>query len=66
MTREQAEIEYRKLLNELVEEKEKIYEKAKADGLLKPGLDTNRDLYEEINKKYQAKIKALRESVDEE
>ncbi len=66
MTREQAEIEYRKLLNEWTEEDEEICKKAEQAGILKPGLDSNRELFEGTKKKYLEKIKALRESVDEE
>ena len=65
MTREQAEQEYRKLLNEWIEEEDNIMQKAKEDGTWKPGLDSNRELFEDLSGKYYKRIRDLQASVDE-
>lgn len=66
MDREQAEQEYKKLRRQWLIESEQIIEQAKKEGRLKPGLDTNRELFAESDKKFMDTIRKLKESVDEE
>ena len=65
MTRERAQQEYEKLLREWNEEEDKIIEQAKKEGRLKPGLDSNRELFVETGKKYRERITKLKESIDD-
>lgn len=65
MTREQIEQEYRRLFKEHVEEREKIMREAKEAGILKPGLDTNRELFVEATERFQRRIQELKDSLDE-
>lgn len=65
MTREQANREYRQLLHDWNKEEEDIIEQAKREGRLKPGLDSNRELFVETKQKYMKKIQELKDSVDE-
>lgn len=64
MTREQAESEYRKLLREWNDEEQRIMDEAKAAGILKPGLDSNRELFMETSEKFRKKIQELKDSLD--
>lgn len=64
MTREQAEQEYRKLLQEHVKERENIMREAKEAGTLEPGLDGNRALFKEVTEKFIKKINELQASID--
>ena len=59
MTREQAEQEYRKLLKDWKDEDDQIIRQAEKDGKWKPGLDSNRELFQETRNKYLNKIKQL-------
>lgn len=65
MTREQIEQEYRKLLKEQLEEREKIIKKAKEAGTLNPGLDSNRELFKDASDKFKKRIQELKDSLDE-
>lgn len=65
MNKEQAEQEYKKLRREWVDESEQIIKKAKEEGRLKPGLDSNKELFADSDKKFKDAIKKLKESIDE-
>lgn len=65
MTREQANKEYRQLLHDWNKEEDEIIEQAEREGRLKPGLDSNRELFVETKQKYMKKIQELKDSVDE-
>lgn len=65
MTRQQAELEYRKLLTEWNKEKSEIMDRAKREGIWKPGLDSNGELFKDIADKYKRKLQELRDSIDE-
>lgn len=65
MTREQIELEYRRLLKEQLEEEEKIMKMAKEDGTWKPGLDSNRELFTGSTEKFFQKVQELRNRLDE-
>lgn len=64
MTKEQAQQEYRKLLNEWNEEADNIIKEMKEAGTLEPGLDGNRMVFKKITDKYVKKIKELQASID--
>ncbi len=66
MNKEQAEQEYKELRRKWVNESEQIIEQAKKEGKLKPGLDSDRELFVETDKKFMDAIKKLQESVGEE
>ena len=65
MTREEIQKEYLKLLDENVRENQKIAKNAKENGLWKPGLDANRDLFAESNRRFKKKIDELKNMLDE-
>ncbi len=65
MDRQQAEQEYRNLLAEWTKEEDEIVEQAKREGIWKPGLDSNRELFKDIADKYKKKIQELKDSLDE-
>ena len=66
MTKEQAQEEYLKLLEKKNSEAEKIIEKAKENGTWKQGLDANKDLFIELDKTYNEKIKVLKSLIDKD
>lgn len=65
MTREDANKLFIKILRECVAEKERIRADAEKGGLIKPGLDGNRDLFTKIDKKYWARVQNLAEQIDD-
>lgn len=65
MDRQQAEQEYRNLLAEWNKEEDEIAEQAKREGIWKPGLDSNRELFKNTADKYKKKIQELKDSLDE-
>lgn len=66
MTKEQAQVEYLKLLKKKDSETEKIIEAAKRNGTWKQGLDANKELFTELNKTYSEKIRGLKSLIDED
>ena len=65
MNKEQAIKEAKKIFRESNEKAEKIIEAAKKNGTWKPGLDGNKELFAELDKETQEKLKHLRSMVDE-
>ena len=65
MKKEQAQAEYLKLLQQMIESEEKIMEEAKNKGVWKQGLDSNNVLFAENSKKFKEKIELLKTMVDE-
>lgn len=65
MTREQAEQDYHKMLQEWQDEVDRTRTELKEAGTLEPGLDGNRMVFKKITDKYVKKIKELQASVDE-
>lgn len=64
MTKEQAQEEYIKLLEMKHSKTEKIIETAKKNGTWEQGLDANKELFVEIDKSYEEKIKVLKSLID--
>lgn len=60
MNSEQAQNEYLELLNKKLNEEEKIIESTKRKGIWRAGLDSNRELFTELDAEYAKKIEALK------
>lgn len=60
MNSEQAQNEYLELLNKKLDEEEKIIESAKRKGIWRAGLDSNRELFAELDAEYAKKIETLK------
>jgi hypothetical protein len=60
MNREQVQAEYLDLLNKKLDEEEKIIEDAKKRGIWKDGLDTNRELFKDLDVEFSRKIMELK------
>ncbi|MFI3237588.1 MAG: hypothetical protein R3Y47_06095 [Lachnospiraceae bacterium] len=65
MTKEQAQEEFLKLLQQWKEEDNKVILEAKEQGTWIGGLDGDRKLFAETKKKYIEKIELLKSMVDE-
>ena len=65
MNKEQAKIEYIKIIDESIKEEERIVQEAKKNGTWKMGLDSNRELFTELHKKTIEKINLLKSMIDE-
>ncbi len=60
MNRDQAQAEYLDLLNKKVDEEKEIIEDAKQKGIWKPGFDSNRELFKELDAKFARTIEKLK------
>jgi hypothetical protein len=66
LTREQANIEGKKLFDQWVIEKEMIFEQAKSDGTYcYVGLDSNNHLIKDLNEQYKRKLEDLNSKIDD-
>lgn len=65
MNRKQANEEAQKIIDECIKKHDEITKKAKEQGLWKCGLDTNRELFKEVDKEYFAKLQELAKQIDE-
>ena len=63
MNREQGQAEYLELLNKKLDEEKKIIEDAKQKGIWRDGLDSNRDLFTELDAEFARKIEKLKERI---
>lgn len=61
MNKKQIQEEYLNLINEKVDEENKIIADAKKTGIWKAGLDSNKELFAEIDEKYARRIAELKE-----
>lgn len=61
MNREQAQSEYLDLLNKKLDEEKKIIEDAKHNGIWRDGLDSNMELFTELDAEFAKKIEKLKE-----
>lgn len=64
MTKEQAQKEFLKLLEQKVKEEDKIIKDAKEKGLWKQGLDSNNELFIDLNNEYKKKIELLKSLIE--
>ena len=60
MNKEQIQVEYLKLLNQKVDDENKIIIEAKKRGIWKEGLDSNNELFVELNTKFAKNIEELK------
>ena len=60
MNKEQIQVEYLKLLNQKVDDENKIIIEAKKRGIWKEGLDLNNELFVELNTKFAKSIEELK------
>ena len=60
MNKKQAQAEYLSLLNKKLDDEEKIIEDAKKRGIWKDGLDTNRELFKELDVEFSKKVMELK------
>lgn len=60
MTYEEAQTRYLEILRHCVDEEDAIYEKAKENGLIMPGLDSNRELFRECKERHWRMIEELK------
>lgn len=65
MTKEQAKIEFIKIIDERNKQAESIIKDAQKNGTWKMGLDANRGLFAELDKKTIEKIGKLKSMIDE-
>ena len=65
MTKEQADEEFRKILRKTTLEEERILQEAREKGILKPGLDSNKELFSESYENMKRQIELLKEMMDE-
>ena len=64
MNKDQAQSEYLNILKQYFDDKDKIIKDAKAKGTLKPGLDSNKELFAELDKEFHNKIELLKTMVN--
>ena len=60
MNKEQIQVEYLKPLNQKVDDENKIIIEAKKRGIWKEGLDSNNELFVELNTKFAKSIEELK------
>ena len=65
MNKEQANIELMKILDDRDKQAEKIEQEAKKNGTWQMGLDSNKALFAELDKKTMEKINLLKSLIDE-
>ena len=66
MTKKEADEEARKIIAKRNRKAERIIEKAKDDGIWKPGLDTNQELLRDLDKEIWNELQELANSIDEQ
>lgn len=54
------------IIKEWNDKADEIIKQAQADGIWKSGLDTNRDLFKELDAEYKQKLKDLAAQIDDE
>lgn len=64
MDKKQAAINAKKIFLEANQKADAIIKKAKKDGTWKQGLDANKELFAELDKETQEKIKRLHSMID--
>ena len=66
MTKKEADEEARKIIAKRNRKAERIIQKAKDDGIWKPGLDTNQELLRDLDKETWNELQELASSIDEQ
>ena len=65
MNKQQADIEARKIFQERNEKANEIIRQAKKDGIWQMELDSNQELFEELNRETKKKLEKLASMIDE-
>ena len=65
MNKQQASIEAKKIFREANEKADEIIKTAKQNGTWKMGLDSNKELFAELDKETKEKLKHLQSMIDE-
>lgn len=65
MTREEANLEAKKIFQDWAKKTDEIMKKAKKDGVWKMGLDSNKGLFKEVNNEAKEKLRKLEAQIDE-
>ena len=66
MTKKEADEEARKIIAKRNRKAERIIQKAKDEGIWKPGLDTNQELLRDLDKETWNELQELASSIDEQ
>jgi hypothetical protein len=66
VTKKEADEEARKIIAKRNRKAERIIQKAKDDGIWKPGLDTNQELLRDLDKEIWNELQELANSIDEQ
>lgn len=64
MTKEQAEIEFKKLSREKIAKEDELIREAVNTGTWSPGLDTNTELLKTINDEFKRKVELLKSMIE--
>ena len=64
MTNDEAKKEIEKLCDEYNKKEDIIVEEAKANGMYKPGLDSNRELFAEAENEFKIKMQTIIDAVE--
>lgn len=65
MNKQEADIEAKKIFQETSKKIDEIIAQAKKDGIWQMGLDSNRELFEELDRETKKKLKTLASMIDE-
>ena len=65
MNKQQADIDARKIFQERNEKANEIIRQAKKDGIWQMGLDSNQELFKELNRETKKKLEKLASMIDE-
>lgn len=64
MNKEQIQAEYLELLNRKIDKASRIIEDAKKRGVWKEGLDSNEELFAELNASFARQVEELKSKLD--
>lgn len=65
MNKQEAYIEAKKIFQESAKKSDEIIRQAKNDGIWQMGLDSNRELFEELDRETKKKLEKLASMIDE-
>lgn len=65
MNKQEAYIEAKKIFQESAKKSDEILRQAEKDGILQGGLDSNQELFKELNRETKKKLEKLASMIDE-
>lgn len=65
MNKQEADIEAKKIFQETSKKIDEIIRQAEKDGILQGGLDSNQELFEELNRETKKKLEKLASMIEE-